>query len=132
MRLRNIARPVGGTGFPHQYQGRDEGDFPFYKVRDFGTKGNERYVRSAANWVQADVARELGATPVPPESILLPKVGAALLGNARRITTQDSIFDNNVLGLITNYGDIRYLHYQIPPSASTNQIALWGSPNGEG
>jgi restriction endonuclease S subunit len=42
---------------------------------------------------------------------LLPKIGAALLGNARRITTQASVFDNNVLAVIPDRIEFRYLFY---------------------
>ena len=48
---------------------------------------------------------------MPQESILLPKVGAALLGNARRVVTCPSFFDNNILAIVPRIKDSRYLHY---------------------
>lgn len=84
---------------------------PFHKVSDFNLNGNERFLVSCTNWVSRSVAAELGAKVVPRGSVLLPKVGAALLGNARRITTTSSVFDNNVLAIVPNNIESRYLHY---------------------
>ena len=111
LKLRRIAKSENGAGFPHSYQGQKEGDLPFFKVSDFHLPGNERYLKKCTNWISRGDAVALGARSVPQGSILLPKVGAALLGNARRITTRPSLFDNNVLALVPRTGDSRYLHY---------------------
>ena len=109
--LRRVARTVSGAGFPHEHQGVEFGEYPFFKVGDFASPGNERYLTYCNNWVSATTARFLGARPVPAGSILLPKVGAALLGNARRICTTWSVFDNNVLAIIPTHIESRYIHY---------------------
>ena len=81
------------------------------KVSDFNHVGNERVITTCNNWVTRETARRLRATVVPPGSVLLPKVGAALLGNARRIVSQPSVFDNNILGVVPQNIGSRYLHY---------------------
>lgn len=111
IKLRRMATSVNGAGFPPAYQGRTDGHLPFFKVSDFHLPGNERYLRKCTNWISRDDAIALGARVVPPESILLPKVGAALLGNARRLTTCPSLFDNNVLAIVPRVGHSHYLHY---------------------
>jgi type I restriction enzyme S subunit len=111
MALRRCARLQRGAGFPHEQQGHGEGSLPFFKVGDFASNGNERELRICNNWVSRSVAAELRAVPVPTGSILLPKIGAALLGNARRITTRQSVFDNNVLAVVPCGVDSRYLYY---------------------
>lgn len=109
--LRRLASTTGGAGFPHAEQGHESGDLPFVKVSDFNHVGNERVITTCNNWVTMDTARRLRATVVPPGSVLLPKVGAALLGNARRITSRPSVFDNNILGVVPRDISSRYLHY---------------------
>ena len=109
--LRRVARTESGAGFPHDQQGVGTGDLPFFKVGDFALSGNEKYLRVCNNWVDRTTARSLGARPVPAGAILLPKVGAALLGNARRICTQPSVFDNNVMAVIPIDVDSRFMHY---------------------
>jgi type I restriction enzyme S subunit len=69
-------------------------------------------------------ARELGAVVVPAGSILLPKIGAALLGNARRVTTRSTVFDNNVLGVIPRGIYSGYLYYWL----STVDLAELANP----
>lgn len=109
--LRRLARTTGGAGFPHAEQGLDTGDLPFVKVSDFNHAGNERVITACTNWVTKETARRLRAKVVPTGSVLLPKVGAALLGNARRIVSQPSVFDNNILGVVPHNINSRYLHY---------------------
>ncbi len=55
------------------------------------------------NWASAATAYALRAVSVPAGSVLLPKLGAALLNNARRLTTRRSVFDNNVLAVVPNF-----------------------------
>lgn len=109
--LRRFAHSSGGAGFPHDYQGQTDGEFPFFKVADFAAPANKRLLRESQNRVSRDVAATLNARPVPPGAVLLPKVGAALLGNARRITTEPSLFDNNILAIVPERIDSRYLQY---------------------
>jgi type I restriction enzyme S subunit len=109
--LRHVARLQRGSGFPHQQQGNESGDLPFFKVSDFGRAGNELYLHTCRNWVSRQTAISLGAVVVPAGTVLLPKIGAALLGNARRIATQECVFDNNILGVIPGSIDAKYLHY---------------------
>jgi type I restriction enzyme, S subunit len=79
LRLRHVADFQRGAGFPHEQQGNGTGDLP------------------------------LGAKSVPAGSVVLPKIGAALLGNARRVTSRESLFDNNVLGVVPKGIDSGYL-----------------------
>jgi len=109
--LRRLASTTSGAGFPHAEQGHASGDLPFIKVSDFNHTGNERVITTCNNWVTNQTALRLRATVVPTGSVLLPKVGAALLGNARRIVSQPSVFDNNILGVVPENISSRYLHY---------------------
>jgi type I restriction enzyme, S subunit len=111
LRLRYVTERVGGTGFPQDEQGRSVGDFPFVKVSDFNLPGNERILYNCSNWISHEDLIRLRAQAVPANSIVFPKIGAALLGNARRVTAQPTVFDNNVLGLVPNGISAEYLYY---------------------
>src|SRR5450759_1038843 len=108
-RVRHSARLVRGAGFPPAEQGSANGDLPFFKVGDFNKSGNETFLVSCDNWISEGTALALGARTVPAGTVLLPKIGAALLLGARRIATQRSVFDNNVLGIVPYDIEERYL-----------------------
>jgi type I restriction enzyme S subunit len=124
LRLRNVVRRVRGTGFPPSEQGITEGELPFFKVGDFGFPGNERVLQRCSNWIQRSTASRLGVDMVPPGSLLFPKIGAALLGNARRLTSQRAVFDNNILGLVPIDISTQFLYYWM----STIDLGLFANP----
>jgi len=101
-----------GTGFKESYQGKKSGNYPFIKVSDMNLAGNEIYIRYASNWVSSKDMEALNASPVPPNSIVLAKVGAALLLNRRRITVMETIVDNNMMAAIPKSNvSCLYLYY---------------------
>lgn len=99
-RLGRVARTISGSGFPPAEQGFTAGDFPFVKVSDLASKVNAHGVVGAANWVTRDQAKSLGAREVPVNSTIFPKVGAALLGNARGRTAVPLLIDNNMMAVV--------------------------------
>ncbi|MCZ7475358.1 restriction endonuclease subunit S [Micromonospora sp. WMMC273] len=70
--------------------------------------GNDSGIKSAANYISRAQARRLGARIVPPGSVVFPKVGAALLGNARARTLRECFIDNNMMAIVPHGGDSRY------------------------
>ena len=90
----------GGNGFRESHQGQTNGDHPFIKVSDLNLDGNEKFVRAAQNWVSAAALRELRATLQPSGAVVFAKVGAALNLNRRRILTQPTAIDNNMMAAI--------------------------------
>jgi type I restriction enzyme S subunit len=75
--------------------------------------GNEVFMRHCENTVSRTTVRELGAQIFEENSIIFPKVGAALLTNKRRILTQPSCIDNNVMVLTPTNGVPKYLYYHL-------------------
>lgn len=88
---------IGGSGFPEILQGGQTGEVPFYKVSDQSLPGNEKYLRQANNYVSFELARKMGWRIAPQDGVAFAKVGAALLLNRRRILTQPSLVDNNMM-----------------------------------
>ena len=109
--LKRFGYFISGTGFPHEYQGVTDGDFPFYKVDDMNSSGSDGFISVATNTIDQKTVKQLGAKIAPRGTIIFPKVGAALLSNKRRVLQIPGVFDNNILGFVPTYGDVRYWYY---------------------
>ena len=111
--LGEIAKVQSGAGFPKKYQGVTDGDFPFAKVSDMNLPGNEITIHSANNWVTEDVREILKAKVFPKNSIIFPKIGAAIATNKKRFVSIPCCVDNNVMGLIPNTARVKpeFLYY---------------------
>lgn len=125
--LGEIAEVRSGWGFPKAYQGTLSGDLPFFKVGDMNLPGNETFLHSANNYISDTQAQELKVKPAPTGSIVFPKVGAAIATNKKRILTQESAFDNNVMSLVPGRKvDSDFLFHWI----QTEDLVRWGNSSG--
>lgn len=97
--LGEFAEVRGGGVFPLAYQGARSGDFPFFKVSDMNTQGNEITLSHSRNWISESTRRILGNTVFQAESIVFAKIGAAIFLERRRLLSQDSCIDNNMMAL---------------------------------
>ena len=88
-----------GSGFPQSEQGHQDGPYFFLKVSDMNLQGNEKYIVSSQNTIDASAAERMGARIHPPNTIIFPKIGGAIATNKRRILTRSSAIDNNCLGI---------------------------------
>jgi len=100
VRLKFIGRFKGGAGFPHDEQGNQIAELPFYKVRDIGQSDDDGVLRETENYISNETARNLGAFVFPPKTIVFAKVGAALLLKRFRILSRSGCIDNNMMGFI--------------------------------
>ena len=99
VRLEEIAGMRGGASFPKAYQGNTEGKYPFYKVSDMNIEGNETLMQASNNWVEEDTIGILRAKLFSKDTVIFPKVGAAVHTNKKRLLSCDSLVDNNVMGV---------------------------------
>lgn len=95
----SVASLVSGYAFPMALQGKD-GTIPFYKVGDMNTKGNEVEMHLSNNYVSNELATSKKWGTAPAGTVIFPKIGAAIATNKKRILTESSLFDNNVMGII--------------------------------
>jgi len=125
VQIREIGQVESGFGFPVEKQGHTDKRIPFLKVSDMNLPGNELYIRIFNNTVSDDVLRELRAKSFPPNTIIFPKIGAAIATNKKRILERESTFDNNVMGIVPDLNKInpRFL-YSILQSID---ISMWAS-----
>ena len=98
--LGKVSSCAGGSAFPVRHQGNNEG-IPFIKVSDMNLPGNELIIHFASNYISEEKAAKLKVRVWPKDTVIFPKVGAALLTNKRRILSESTIFDNNIMGLVS-------------------------------
>ena len=111
-RLGLLSTTQSGSGFPPRMQGQTSKELPFYKVGSLSIVGEDGTINDSRNTISIDEAHELKAAIIPPGSILMAKIGAALLLGRFVQTKFDCCIDNNMLALIPQKGvDPRYLHY---------------------
>lgn len=109
--MRRVGQISAGAAFPEGEQGRTYEPIPYFKVRDFESPGNEEYLRYAANTVSVSTAERLHSPIVASDSIVFPKIGAALLSNRRRMLAVASCLDQNVMALTVDQGVPRFFYY---------------------
>lgn len=111
--LGEVAEIASGYGFPHKYQGRTDGEIPFYKVGDMNTSGNEVVMTVAQHTVTRSELAELRAKAFPRGTVIMPKIGAAIRTGKKRILGSEAAYDNNVVGIVPRDGvlDSSYLFH---------------------
>lgn len=102
VRLKFLGRFKGGAGFPHDEQGNQTAELPFYKVRDLGQSASDSVLRETENYIARDTAQDLGAFIFPSGTIVFAKVGAALLLSRFRVLSRPACIDNNMMGFMPN------------------------------
>lgn len=124
VRISDVCTVVSGFGFPNELQGEAAGTIPFYKVSDMNTAGNEAIMHSSNNYVSEKVANQQHWIPFSANSVIFPKIGAAIATNKKRMLSVDSLFDNNVMG-ITCSPKIKkeYLYYLL----CSMELIQWAS-----
>jgi type I restriction enzyme S subunit len=92
---------LAGYGFPERLQGRSQGDLAFFKVGDISEswKRGEPVLANANHYISFADAEELRAAPLPANTVVFAKIGAAIALNRRALLSVPSLVDNNVMGL---------------------------------
>jgi type I restriction enzyme S subunit len=101
---------LAGFGFPERFQGKSSGDLPFFKVGDISEawKRGEVFLSRAKHYVSHAESRELRAAPLPANTTVFAKIGAAIALNRRAILSEPSLVDNNVMGLHPASDNLNY------------------------
>jgi type I restriction enzyme S subunit len=114
-RVGEIADIESGIGFPKKYQGKKDGDVPFYKVMDISKTAKKSciYIRNADNYISYDVLQNLKTSLIKQHSIVFAKIGAAIALNRRAILASDALVDNNIMAVYSppQFIEPRYLYY---------------------
>lgn len=101
--LGQVATIGSGAGFPLEYQGNTDCEFPFLKVSDMNLDGNKRSIQSWNNTISETVRSKLRAVAFPAGSVIFPKIGAAVATNKKRLLIRSCCADNNVMAVAPNH-----------------------------
>ena len=114
-KLGEVCQFYSGTGFPIAYQGKNDGDLPFYKVGDIASNvaNGNIYLSLCNNYISRQEATELKGSIIPKDTIVFAKIGEALKLNRRAITSGDCLIDNNAMGIAPKATFLRtgYFYY---------------------
>jgi len=112
-KLGNLGKFRGGSGFPTKYQGRVEGNYPFFKVSDMNNEGNATFMINSNNWISETVRKETSANTFPRHSIVFAKIGAAIFLERKKVLSRESCIDNNMMGFILDEGcaHFKFIYY---------------------
>lgn len=128
VKIDEVAEVVSGNGFPKDLQGDANGNIPFYKVSDMNLPGNESFMSVSNNYITNETLYKQKWNLTSSNTVVFPKIGAAIATNKKRMLTTDSLFDNNVMGLVCSPKiDKRYLYY-ILQSIDLSQWASKSNP----
>jgi type I restriction enzyme S subunit len=121
----------GGSGFPVRFQGASTGTYPFYKVSDMNTRGNERIMRKANHYIYESQRNQIGAVLIPKDAIVFAKVGAAIFQERKRILERPSCIDNNMAAFIVDpsKADFRFVHFSLSNFKMGSLVATTAMPS---
>lgn len=105
-RLKDVGSLTGGAGFPHDFQNVEGEELFFYKVGDLGKSSDGVHLTKSPHTISRETAKKLGASIIPPNTIVYAKIGAALLLNRRRMTTSSCCIDNNMTAWIVDQSKV--------------------------
>ena len=110
-KLGDCGRFYTGVGFSKKYQGHKGLDVDVYKVSDMNIIGNEKYMTLSNNTVDDSIVGQMKTKIITSKCLVFAKVGAAIYGERKRITTKPFLIDNNMM-TFEPYSclNIEYLH----------------------
>ena len=76
-----------------------DGNIPFYKVADMNKEGNELFLIESNITLTVSDIRKLRIKVREPGTVVFPKRGGAIATNKKRILSQPSAFDLNIMGV---------------------------------
>ena len=124
IKISDICTVNSGFGFPNELQGEEGGSIPFYKVSDMNTPGNESIMNHSNNYVSEGVATKQRWIPASSNTVIFPKIGAAIATNKKRMLSVDSLYDNNVMGITCSTAIKKeYLYYIL----CSIELSKWAS-----
>lgn len=107
--LKRAADLLGGSGFPVNLQGLRGLELPFFKVGSLAST-LDGHLDHSDDSISRKTASELNAAIVPPGSILMAKIGAALYLRRNAINKVSCCIDNNMLAIVPRDGvDLEFL-----------------------
>lgn len=98
-RLGDLSK-IMGSGITFSQAEKIKGQYTVsgIKVSDMNLRGNKKYIKNTQTTFYFSNVSKV----VPSQSLIFPKRGAAIATNKKRITTQYSLLDPNLIAVVTN------------------------------
>lgn len=100
--LKRFGRFEAGAGFPHEEQGLEGEELPFFKVNAIGKAYRDDRLIPEVDSISVETAERLRAQIFPKGTIVFAKIGAAMLLGRIRTLPCPSCIDNNMMGFIVD------------------------------
>jgi type I restriction enzyme S subunit len=114
MSLKRVATTGAGSGFPPADQGNYDEEIPFLKVNSLSRGDSDGVLRWWDYTVSEETAARLNARVFRAGSLVIAKIGAALLLSRVRILDRPSCIDNNMMAIQAREGtDPRFLYFAV-------------------
>ena len=97
--LGSLGEFVSGSGFPHEYQGVENQEYPFLKVSSLANVNDHARILDFRNTVSKETACALGAKIIPAGSVLMAKIGEAMRLHRFAVNATDCCIDNNLMAI---------------------------------
>ncbi|HEX6539832.1 MAG TPA: restriction endonuclease subunit S [Candidatus Dormibacteraeota bacterium] len=98
--LNSVARITQGNSLPLAISGTKSGPISWFKISDMTSPENEYGYSLAATCVSRDLLEKRGARLLPAGSVALPRVGAAVRTEKKRMLLTEAACDENHLAVI--------------------------------
>lgn len=110
--LCEIGEILQGYGFPEVFQGKTQGEYPFYKVSDISNTilNGSHFIDKAVNYIDRDDLALIRAKTIPAGTTVFAKIGEAIRSNRRALTSSECLIDNNVAGVKAIHGKANDLY----------------------
>ncbi len=103
-----------GSGFPEIDQGIETEEIPFLKVNSLGQAAPNGLISVRTDTISRSTAKRLGASVFPAGSLVMAKIGAALLLGRVGVLSEASCVDNNMMVVIPKSDQHpRYYYYML-------------------
>lgn len=108
------ARAASGAGFPVHLQGKTTERYPLYKVNALSRADRDDRITFVEDTISSVTANELRAEIFPAGTLVMAKIGAALLLGRVRVLARASCIDNNMLAIVPQSNvDSGFLKYNL-------------------
>ena len=103
-RVRHLGKLKNGAGFPVDLQGDPSQEIAFFKVKHLKVHGLDAAITETTDTVSKETATSLRATVFPKGTIVLAKIGAALLLGRFSMLGRPACIDNNMSAFVPTNG----------------------------
>lgn len=98
---------------PKGISSSENGTIPFFKVKDMNTVGNEKFMFKSDIYFTDEDVKKFKLNIQKEGTVIFPKRGGAISTNKKRILSEPSAYDLNIMGVNSVLVPYTYIYYWI-------------------